>query len=90
MSEARAERVVIRFAAQHPIGAAGVVALEDYARELTQAKAACALVVDGEPERLHGLALDAPVVAPEGAVLEDIQAFAGQLAEQAGLGLGWT
>ena len=35
-----AERVVIRFAAKHSIGAAGVVALEDYARELTQARAA--------------------------------------------------
>ena len=91
MSEPRAaERVVIRFAAEHPIGAAGVVALEDYARELTQAKAAEALVAEGEAGRLTGLALDAPRIAPQGAVLEDIEAFARDLAERSGPGLGWS
>jgi hypothetical protein len=85
-----AERVVIRFAASHSIGAAGVVALEDYARELTQAKAAEALVTEGETDRLTGLALEAPLVAPQGAVLEDIEAFARDLAERSGDGLGWS
>ncbi len=87
-----AERVVIRFGAKHSIGAAGVVALEDYARELTQARAAEALVAvaEGEADRLTGLALEAPLVAPQGAVLEDIEAFARDLAESSGDGLGWS
>jgi len=87
---AAAGRVEIRLVLPHPLGAAAVVALEDYARELTRAKAASALFADGAAERLLGLALEAPALAPEGAVLEDIQAFARQLAEQVGLGLGWT
>lgn len=85
-----AERVVIRLAASLSIGAAGVVALEDYARELTQARAAEALVAEGDTERLTGLALEAPLVAPQGAVLEDIEAFARDLAERSGDGLGWS
>ena len=85
-----AEPVVIRFAAKHSIGAAGLVALEDYARELTQAKAAEALVAEGQTERVTGLVLEAPLVAPEGAVLEDIEAFALGLGERAGPGLGWS
>jgi hypothetical protein len=85
-----AERVVIYFAVPRAVGAAGVVALEDYARELTQAKAAEALVAEGEMDRLTGLALEAPLVAPQGAVLEDIEAFARDLAERSGVGLGWS
>lgn len=85
-----AERVVIRFAAPRALGAAGVVALEDYARELTQARAAEALVAEGETDRLTGLALEAPLVAPQGAVLEDIEAFARELSERSPPGLGWS
>jgi hypothetical protein len=84
-----AERTVeIRFAAPIAIGAAGVVALEDYARELTRASGAEAL--PGEAGRLAGIALLAPRVAPEGDVLEDIEAFARDLAEREGFGLGWS
>ncbi len=91
MSEATAaRRVVIRFAAPRALGAAAVVALEDYARELTQASAAEALVAEGDPSRLGGLALEAPRMAPQGAVLEDIEAFARDLAEREGPGLGWS
>jgi hypothetical protein len=85
-----AERVVIRFAAERALGAAAVVALEDYARELTQASSAEALVAEGEPGRLTGLALEAPLVAPRGAVLADIEAFARDLAEHSAPGLGWS
>jgi hypothetical protein len=85
-----AGRVLIRFAAPRAIGAGGVVALEDYARELTQATAAAAIVAEGEAGRLLGLALEAPLVAPQGAVLDDIEAFARDLAERAGEGLGWS
>lgn len=90
MSAAAARRVQIRLALEHPLGAAAVVALEDYARELTQAQAASALFEPGTMQRLRGLELEAPAIAPEGAVLEDIQAFARKLAEQVGPGLGWT
>ena len=81
---------MIRFAAKHSIGAMGVVALEDYARELTQARAAEALVAEGETDRLGGLLLEAPLIAPQGAVLEDIEAFARDLEERSGDGLGWS
>jgi hypothetical protein len=39
---------------------------------------------------LLGLALEAPLIAPQGAVLDDIEAFARDLAERAGDGLGWA
>ena len=85
-----AGRVLIRFEEPRAVGAGGLVALEDYARELTRAKAAEALVAEGEAGRLLGLALEAPLIAPQGAVLEDIEAFARDLAERGGFGLGWS
>ena len=91
MSEPGASRrVVIRFAAPRSIGPASVVALEDYARELTRARAAEALVAEADAERIEGLALEAPLVAPKGDVLADIEAFARDLAEREGPGLGWS
>jgi hypothetical protein len=84
------DRVVIRFAVERVLGAGGVVALEDYARELTSARAAEALLAEGETGSLTGLALEAPLVAPQGAVLEDIEAFARDLAEHSSPGLGWS
>ena len=83
-------RVEIRFGEPHTVGAFGLVALEDYARELTRASAAEALLAPGEAERLVGLALEAPLIAPQGTVLDDIEAFARELAERAGDGLGWS
>jgi len=83
-------RVAIRFREPHTVGAFGLVALEDYARELTRARAAEAVVAPGEGGQLVGLELEAPVVAPEGSVLDDIEAFARELAERAGDGLGWS
>ena len=92
MTAPRADgRVLIRFQEPRAVGASGIVALEDYARELTRARAAEALVAGGrEPERLLGLVLDSPLIAPEGAVLDDIEAFARDLAECFGSGLGWS
>jgi hypothetical protein len=81
--------VVVRFAAARRVGAAGLVALEDYARELTRAQAASALLSQAEPQQLVGLSLDGPLEAPGGAVLEDLEAFARSLEEPAG-GLGWS
>ena len=83
-------RVVIRFREPHTVGAFGLVALEDYARELTRARAAEAVVAPGEGERLVGLELEAPAIAPHGSVLDDIEAFARELAERSGDGLGWS
>ncbi len=90
MTPRAAGRVEVRFQEPRAVGASGIVALEDYARELTRAKMAEALVAEGEPERLLGLALDSPLVAPQGAVLDDIEAFARDLAEKSGDGLGWS
>ncbi len=85
-----AGRVEIRFEKPRAVGAGGLVALEDYARELTRAAAAFAVVGEGESERLVGLVLEAPLVAPQGAVLDDIEAFARDLADRSGQGLGWS
>ncbi len=91
MSDAsRGPLVVVRFEAPRAIAPGGVVALEDYARELTRARAAEALAADGPGAPLQGLRLEAPLVAPEGEVLADIEAFARALAEQEGAGLGWS
>jgi len=83
-------RVEVRFRQPRAVGPSGQVALEDYARELTRAAAAEALVAPEAPERLVGVALEAPLVAPQGSVLDDIEAFARELAERAGDGLGWS
>jgi hypothetical protein len=85
-----ARRVVIRFAVPRSIGPASLVALEDYARELCRARAAEALAAEADATRTCGLSLEAPLVAPEGDVLADIEAFARDLAEREGPGLGWS
>jgi hypothetical protein len=91
VSEAKAAaRVVVRFATPRAIGVAAAIALEDYARELTRARSAEALVAEADPSRLAGVVLEAPRVPAEGAVRDDIEAFARELAEHAGPGLGWS
>jgi hypothetical protein len=65
------------------------VAVEDYARALTGAASAEALLTIGQ-ESLRGVhlcGLPAPV-APE--VRDDVEAFARELAERGGGGLGWS
>ena len=83
-------RVEIRFREPRALGPFAQVALEDYARELTRAQGAEALVAPGEAGRLLGLQLEEPLVAPQGTVLDDIEAFARELQERAGEGLGWS
>jgi hypothetical protein len=82
--------VEIRFREPRLLGAFAQVALEDYARELTRAERAEARLAPGEGGRVLGLVLDEPRVAPQGAVLEDVEAFARELQERAGDGLGWS
>jgi len=90
VSEAASGRVVLRFATERAISASGVIALEDYARELTRAEAADAIVAEDGAGRLVGLVLEAPRVPARGAVADDIEAFARELSEHAGPGLGWS
>lgn len=70
--------------------AGGEVALEDYARALTEAGTATVLFADGEPGTVRGVHLcgmDGPVEAGAG---EDVEAFARELAGRSGGGLGWS
>ncbi|HYN05306.1 MAG TPA: hypothetical protein VE359_22845, partial [Vicinamibacteria bacterium] len=76
--------VELSFGATYAVGAGGQVALEDYARALTRAEGAEAIPTPGDPERVGGLHLCAPAEPPRGAVVEDIEAFARELAHRAG------
>lgn len=82
--------VELSFGATYAVSAGGQVALEDYARALTRAEGAEALPAPGDPGRLGGLHLCAPAEPPRGAVVEDIEAFAREMAHRAGDGLGWS
>ena len=70
---------------------AGEVALEDYAREVTRARAAEAVRAQGDPAPVTGVhlcGLDAP---PAPALRKDIEDFARDLAlRSGGGGLGWS
>jgi hypothetical protein len=80
----------VSFGDTYTVGAGGRVALEDYARALTRADGAETIPVPGDPERVGGLHLCTPAELPRGAVLEDIEAFAREMAHRAGDGLGWS
>lgn len=80
----------ISFDTPYRVGEGGQVALEDYARTLTRAQDAQALLAPDDPERLAGLHLCAPAVPVEEALLEEIAAFARLVAVRAGEGLGWS
>jgi len=78
------------FAGRYAVGAGGQVALEDYARALTRAEGAEAVPAPDAPGHVSGLHLCAPVEPPPAAVLEDVEAFAREMAARAGDGLGWS
>ena len=80
----------LRVARAYGVGPSGQVALEDFARALTQSVGAEAVPSAGDPARVEGLHLCAPAVPPSGAVREDIEAFARDVADRAGPGLGWS
>lgn len=82
--------VELVFARRHALGPSAEVALEDYARTLTGATAAQALGEGEDPEGLRGVHLCAPAAPPPAGVLEDIEAFAAELAGRTGPGLGWS
>lgn len=87
----RSDCVELLFARRYALSPSAEVALEDYARALARATATEALGDGDEPQqRLRGVHLCAPETAPGAAVREDIEAFACELAEGAGSGLGWS
>jgi hypothetical protein len=73
-----------------PVPAGGEVALEDYARALARATGAEALATADEPTRLRGVHLCGLGSPLEPGAEEDIEAFARDLAERSGGGLGWS
>jgi len=81
----------LTFASGYAVDEPGEVALEDYAREVTRARAAEAVRREGDPGRVAGVhlcGLDAP---PAAALRADVEDFARDLALRAGGGgLGWS
>jgi len=75
---------------RQPCPAGGEVALEDYARALTRAHGAQALLADGGAPTVRGVHLCGLAAPLEPASTEDIEAFARELAERSGGGLGWS
>jgi hypothetical protein len=65
------------------------VALEDYARALTRAGSAAVLAGD-EPGAVRGVHLCSLPGPLEEHAREDVEAFARELAERSGGGLGWS
>jgi hypothetical protein len=82
--------VDVWFAASHAVDPAGHVAIEDYARVLTRAEGADAIPAPGDDGRVGGVHLCAPSLPASGAVLEDIEAFAREMARREGESLGWS
>jgi hypothetical protein len=80
--------VNLAFGGRYAVGAGGQVALEDYARALTRAEGV--EVVPAPDGGVGGLHLCAPAEPPGAAALEDIEAFAREMAARAGDGLGWS
>jgi hypothetical protein len=80
----------LSFGGTYAVGSGGRVALEDYARALTRAEGAEAIPVQGDPRRVGGLHLCTPAEPPRSGVLEDIEAFAREMADRTGDGLGWS
>jgi hypothetical protein len=82
--------VELVFAGRYALGPGGQLALEDYARALTRAGGAEAVAAPDDPGRVSGVHLCAPADPPEGRLLEDLEAFAREMAEEVGEGLGWS
>ena len=80
----------LAFPSAYPVGEAGEVALEDYARALTRAEAAEVLPAEGTPSAVRGVHVCSPRVAITPALAADLDAFARGLAAETGGGLGWS
>jgi hypothetical protein len=80
--------VELSFDEAYPMDEPSEVALEDYARVLTRARAAEAVRV--EPSAVGGVHLCGPEKPPAPPVASDIQGFARSLAVGQAGGLGWS
>jgi len=91
MSRARPEAgcVVVSFGEAHPMDEASEVALEDYARVLTRARAAEAVPAAGVPGMIEGVHL-CGASQPSPAAIADIEGFARSLLAGRAGGLGWS
>ncbi len=70
--------------------AGGEVALEDYARALTGATSARALPAEGGAGAIRGVHLCGLAASLAPGADADVEAFARELAERSGGGLGWS
>lgn len=80
----------LAFQAGYPIDEPGEVALEDYARALTQARGAEAARARDDPAMVQGVhvcGLGSPLSR---SIMTDIEDFARGLARPGGGGLGWS
>jgi hypothetical protein len=67
------------------------VALEDYARELSRARAAEVVRAEDDPSRVVAVHVCGPQVALTAGLVRDVEDFAHQMAASAGQGgLGWS
>ena len=91
MSRARPEAdcVEVSFGVPHPMDEAAEVALEDYARVLTRARAAEAVPAPGQPGAVSGVHLCGAAL-PTATATADIEGFAGSLLAGRAGGLGWS
>jgi hypothetical protein len=81
----------LAFHASYPVEAPADLALEDYARALTRARAAEVARTLDDPARVRGVHLCGPRATLDGGLLTDIEDFARDLAvRRGGSGLGWS
>ena len=81
----------LSFQAGYPLSEPAQVALEDYARELTRARAAEALRSAEDPSRVRGVHVCGLAATLDGRLMTDIEDFARGLALRGGGGgLGWS
>lgn len=79
------------FQASYRVEEPAEVALEDYARELTRARAAEAVRSADDPSRVRGVHVCGPATTLDGRLMTDIEDFARGLALHGGSGgLGWS
>lgn len=80
----------IDFETPHAVDEAGEVALEDYARALTRARAAEAVRATGVPGAVRGVHVCGVADGVSAAARRDLEGFAHSLALGTGGGLGWS
>jgi hypothetical protein len=81
----------LAFGGRYPVSESAEVALEDYVRVVTRARAAEARRADADPSQVCGVHVCGPATALDRSVISDVEAFARDLALRSGAsGLGWS